>query len=170
VRLFVAAWPSPAVREVLRGLVGTEVVGLRATPEERWHVTLRFLGEVDGAETVTEAVRAAVAGLEPTTASLGPATVHLGGVFALPVAGLDELAASVTDATAHLGVPPERRPFQGHVTIARARGRQALPDPVGIEAVAATSSWTVTEVAVVRSHLGEGHRYETLASLPLSPG
>jgi 2'-5' RNA ligase len=54
VRLFVAAYPPPGVRDDLAGLVGDLSVGqprergrsVRLAPAENWHATLAFLGEV----------------------------------------------------------------------------------------------------------------------------
>jgi 2'-5' RNA ligase len=49
-RLFVAIWPDPASLAVLRGAVAqarSAFPDLRWQPEERWHLTLAFLGEAD---------------------------------------------------------------------------------------------------------------------------
>lgn len=170
-RLFVAVWPSAEVRRHLRAIDRPDLDGVRWTPEERWHITLRFLGEVDDAAPVVEAVTAARAGVVPPMAELGERVEQLGAVAAVPVAGLDDLAATVIAATAPMGQPPDDRPFHGHVTVARARGRARLPASVaGRPAVspdAAGRSWTVATVDVVRSVLGPDHRYETLASVAL---
>ena len=47
VRLFVAVWPPESVVEMLLGLDRPEGPELRWTTEPQWHVTLRFLGEVE---------------------------------------------------------------------------------------------------------------------------
>lgn len=104
------------------------------------------------------------AGLPSATAALGPEVVRLGPVAAVPVEGLDALAARVVAATAHLGAPPEDRPFRGHVTVGRARGRRRLPSEATGGPVA-PATWTVTEVEVVRSHLGPDPRYEVLGTI-----
>lgn len=171
-RLFVAAWPSEAVKRHLRAIErhGTGVV--RWTPEARWHVTLRFLGEVDDAGPVVDAVGAACAGLDPPTAHLGPRVDRLGSsVAAVPVTGLDALAGAVIAATAHLGQAPDARPFLGHITVARAAGRRSLPAgvagrPVG-HAGAAGRGWEVEAVDVIRSVLGADHHYQGVARVPL---
>jgi 2'-5' RNA ligase len=46
-------------------------------------------------------------------------------VICLPATGLDGLAEAVVEATAAVGEPPDPRPFTGHLTLARLRGRGA---------------------------------------------
>jgi 2'-5' RNA ligase len=131
-------------------------------------VTLRFLGEVEAPEPVAEAL--AAAGLGRAEAALGPAAARLGaGVLCVPVAGLDDLARAVTDATAAFGRPPEDRPFRGHVTLARARGRGRLPGSLGRAVGAFKGRFPVTDVRLVRSRPGsDGPQYEDLAVVPLA--
>jgi 2'-5' RNA ligase len=162
-RLFVAAWPPETIVEALAGLDRPTHDGLRWTPREQWHVTLRFLGS-----TEIEPVLDALAGvrLPSTVAHLGPELVRLGrGVLVAPVEGVDELAAAVIDATADLGRPPEARPFSAHLTLARSRGRARVPAALAGQPVAAR--WPVDEITLVASHLHpKGARYEILRRLP----
>ena len=58
VRLFVAVSAPESVIGVLLGVDRPEVAGLRWTTEPQWHVTLRFLGEVDEPGPVAEALGA----------------------------------------------------------------------------------------------------------------
>jgi 2'-5' RNA ligase len=170
VRLFIAVWPSPAVLELLAALDRPALPSVRWTDAAAWHVTLRFLGEVDdaGAAAVTDAVRAASAGAAACEATMGPATTRLNrSILTVPVAGLDAVAAAVIDATRDLGEPPGDRPFAGHITLARGRGRRPVPPSLAGRPVAAT--WTVRELTLERSHLGPGGpRYETLEALALT--
>lgn len=163
-RLFVAVVPPEAVLDAL-----VEVIDeLRPTASLRWagrpqlHVTLRFLGEV--ADAVVPELIAALdaAPLAGTTATVGPAVTRLGRqVLCVPVNGLAALAAGVTTATAGIGRPPVRRPFVGHITLARA-GRRGVVDRSAAGAAVALS-WEVDDVRLVRSHLGAGGaRYEDL--------
>ena len=165
-RLFVAVWPPPAIVAALAALPRPARPGVRWTAPEQWHVTLRFLGEVADPEPVV----AALEGIEARAceAVLGPAVRALGReVAVVPVAGLDEVAAAVVGATAHLGKPAPDRPFLGHLTVARARRGGDVRAVTGAEV---TGSWTVGEVALVRSHLSSsGARYEDVAVVPLDP-
>jgi 2'-5' RNA ligase len=166
-RLFVAVHPPAEVLDAVAALPRPERPGVRWTTRNQWHVTLRFLGEVDDPGPVAAAVAEAVAPLAPVEAVLGPAVTALGpGVVCVPVAGLDEVAAAVVAATAPFGGPPEERRFRGHLTLARVRrggtpARRLAGAPVA-------GSWTVTSAEVVRSHLHPaGARYEVVATAPL---
>lgn len=168
-RLFIAVWPSPAAVKLLAELDRPVHPSVRWTDRDAWHVTLRFLGEVDevGVAAATEAVRVAGTHAVACEAAMGPVTTRLNrSILTVPVAGLDDLAAAVIDATRALGEPPGERPFSGHVTLARGRGRRPVPSSLAGRPVAAT--WPVRELTVVRSHLGGGgSRYETLEVVAL---
>jgi RNA 2',3'-cyclic 3'-phosphodiesterase len=171
-RLFVGVWPPDDVRERLVEVVDgfrDSHEGVRWEPPERWHVTLRFLGNVTDPDAVVEALDKAP--LAPTEAKLGPGIGMLGRqVICVLVAGLDDLAAEVSRATAELGEPPEPRPFKGHLTLARLPGRRRprrrrtgvgftkewLGTPV-------TGQWQVDEVRLVHSRPGpKGSTYDDL--------
>lgn len=167
-RLFVALWPPGQVAGLLEGLERPDHPLVRWTSRDQWHVTLRFLGDVDDDELPAVSEAMAAAGERPAReATLGPASVRLGRhALVVPVAGVDDLAAAVAAATGSLGTPPEERPFSGHLTLARARGHAAVPGRLAGAAVEAR--WPVTEVALVRSRLGGGGaRYETIATVAL---
>ena len=160
----------PGVRAVL-ARVGED--GLRWTTREQWHVTLRFLGDAP-LRAAIEAV-AAVEAIEDvvTDAELGPGVRALGrGVLCLPVWGLEGLAGAVAATTGHVGRPPERRPFRGHLTLARVRsGRRALRLDRLVAAASGVGSlppfaerFEVREIQLVRSTLHRsGAAYEVVA-------
>jgi len=158
VRLFVAVRPPETVIDVVASLPRPEHPGVRWTTRAQWHLTLRFLGEVDDPGPVAAALAAAP--LHRCTAVMGPRVTVLGrGVLVVPVEGLGELAAAVALATAGHGGRPETRPFRGHLTLARAP-RTDVRSLVGAPVEA---SFAVDEVQLVRSHLGAGGaRYEDL--------
>jgi 2'-5' RNA ligase len=161
-RLFVALWPPSEVLDDLARLERPPLKDWRWTTRGQWHVTLRFLGEVDdGAARVALAAVAAA----PTEVAVGPLARRLGrSVLVLPVAGLDDVAAAVRAATASLGTL-EQRPFRGHLTLARARRDGARPPTFPPFA----ARWTATSVTLVESRLHpQGARYETIADHRLS--
>jgi 2'-5' RNA ligase len=162
-RLFLAVWPPEVVVEELMALRRKDQRGVRFVPPDRWHVTLRFLGDAS-----IGAVEAAMdaADLPAATARLGPAVDVLGErALVVPVAGLDELAARVTAATRDVGDPPPRRRFHGHLTIARIKRDARMPPALG---AMVDGSFRVDEVALVRSRLDpDGARYDTIATWPL---
>lgn len=170
-RLFVAVWPPAEVLDVLGRLPRPDHPGVRWTPRDRWHVTLRFLGEVDDGELapLETALGEIVAEHPARPVRLGPAMTRLGrSVLVVPVDGLDDLGQAVTSVTADVGAPPEDRPFSGHLTVGRALGRG--PVPATLAGAPVEADWQATEVTLVRSRLGPGGpRYETIARFPLGP-
>lgn len=171
-RLFVTAWPSDEVRGLLADFPRPADAAVRWTTREQWHVTLAFLGEVgeEQANALVDALRGAAETCPVRAVTMGPATRRLGrGQLVVPVDGVDDLAAAVGQrGAAALGRSPEARPFRGHLTLARSRGKQHIPR--ALEGTPLAATWSVDAVALVRSHLGAGPaRYETLAAVPLRP-
>jgi 2'-5' RNA ligase len=164
-RLFLAVWPPEDVVEELMALRRKDQRGVRFVPPGSWHVTLRFFGDarIDDVEAAMEDVD-----LPATTATLGPAVDVLGErALVVPVGGLDEIAARVTAATRSIGEPPPRRPFRGHLTIARIKRDARMPPALG---AMVSGAFEVEEVALVRSRLDpDGARYDTVAEWPV-PG
>ena len=178
-RLFLAAPLTEDARHAiaahLRGSLAHPLPGRPVRPEN-WHLTLRFLGDVDEAGT-DWVIR------EVDAAERGPAfTVRWGSLGAFPrprratvlwlglERGAEEaerLAAVVEEAVEAAGFAPEDRPFRSHMTLSRLRPDQdvtavldAVP-PVGL-------AMAVERVVLYRSHLGPGGpRYEEIESFPL---
>lgn len=156
-RLFVAVWPPPAVVDLLHGLPRADGPRLRWTTPDQWHITLRFLGDVD--EDAAVDLLAAVDGRR-CAVELGPAVTRLGtDLVVAPVRGLDALAAAVWAVHPGLGAAPHADGFRGHLTVARQRGGgTTAADDASIAA-----SFLVDEIALVRSELlPEGARYTTV--------
>jgi 2'-5' RNA ligase len=180
VRAFLAVELPGDVRSAVVRVADTlrRVVPGRArwVPSENVHLTLKFLGNVPE-EGLMRLLRALV----PRVAKTQPFEVALGGVGAFPNARaarvlwvgiadgaseLARLARHLDAATARAGVPRERRPYHGHLTLARLREparvpveRVDPPDPL---------RFTVEEVVLFRSDNEDGGpRYTLLARLPL---
>jgi 2'-5' RNA ligase len=161
-RLFLAIWPPDDVLERLGDIERPKDQGVKWVPQENLHITLRFLGDADEAEV---ADRLDEVLLPAATAVVGPAFDLLGERSLIsPVAGVDELASVVQQAVRGLGTEPERRRFQGHITVARL-GRRARPRRSAGTRFDAT--FEVTEVALVESTLRDaGAVYDTIATWP----
>jgi 2'-5' RNA ligase len=167
-RLFVGVWPPPEVVAVVSALERPAFDVLRWTSPERWHVTLAFLGSVPAAR-VAEVQAALVDAMADASAApearLGPSTRRVGRTLLwVPVEGLEELAGDVRHALRDLlpGAALDE-PFQGHLTLARARGRHGMP--ASLAGVPIEARWLVREVRLVRSELDHsGARYTTLLS------
>jgi 2'-5' RNA ligase len=143
---------------------------------ENWHVTLRFLGDVDAVQRDR-----VVAALDEE--DLGERfLVTWGELGAFPrarratvlwlglergSAELEALAVVAEAASARAGFPPEDRPFRAHLTLSRIRPHQdvsALLDGVAPLDVA----MEVDRIVLYRSHLGRGGaRYEAVEEFPL---
>jgi 2'-5' RNA ligase len=126
-RLFVAVALPDSVAESLMPLQGG-VPGARWSTREQLHLTLRFIGEVDGRDAA--AIDDALA-----TIRAPRFTLELKGVGEFGGKNPRALWAGVRDETsiAHLqrkvesaiqraGLPPEERKFSPHVSLARLRG------------------------------------------------
>ena len=181
-RLFLAIDPGSECRrriaifvDELRGIT-TKV---RWVPEEKLHITLAFLGEVD--EQVLPALTEDAGRAVRRHTTFG-VRVEDGGVFpdwrrprvvwlGLRDDGeLQRLGNDVVSTCAALGFASDR-PFRAHLTIGRVTDR--LPpdvrEPLSAKlATAATHHFDVTRVDLMRSVLGRaGSVYSELASFPL---
>ena len=126
-RLFAAILPPEDVRSALARLAGG-LPGARWSPEANFHLTLRFIGEVDNgyAEELAEALsHVSSEEFELAVESLGsfggkrPRAVWAGIAPSKP---LTALRRRVESALVRAGLPPEERKFTPHVTLARTAG------------------------------------------------
>jgi 2'-5' RNA ligase len=170
VRLFVAVDLPDPIMQLLWALPRPARRGIQWTTPARWHITLRFLGGVDDHGAVAEALSclrtrwrggAVVGRLGPTTAWF-PA----GRVLHVPVTGVDTLAEAVHDATSRCGQPGEPA-FDGHVTLARSRGRDSAPDDLA--GVPIATHFEVREVVLYESSPeSKGASYKVMSRVPLT--
>lgn len=150
---------------------------LRWTAPESWHVTCAFLGEVgdDRRPEVEAVVGAAVEEAAPARSlaldapgSFAARTAWLGVVDA-PAGRVAALAARLQERLGDADLPVERREVRPHLTVARARGRDRLPDGLVDELPRVHAGWVPARVTVWRSHLEPGGaRYEALARIAWS--
>jgi len=189
-RLFAALDPPEPVRRSLarwqadlRRSAGRHADGVRWTPADRLHVTLKFLGAVpeEHLDAVREAMAVAAAGSRPLRLEVRGAggfpssrrarVIWLG--LSGDVDGLAELAGDLGRRLAPLGFPVEARPLTPHVTIGRSRDGRGAPGLGGAIAGAATAEgipWRAGEISLFRSHLSPaGSRHEVLSRFPLGP-
>jgi RNA 2',3'-cyclic 3'-phosphodiesterase len=152
-RLFVAVpltdEATAAVADVVERIRATEPEGrgVRWVRLEGLHLTLRFLGPTPEGRVaeLADAVEAVAQGVEPFT-------ITIRGAGAFPPAGrprtiwldirdgvekLEEMAVRLDERLAGLGWERERRPFQAHLTLARADGVRAGPATVAALTAAA---------------------------------
>jgi RNA 2',3'-cyclic 3'-phosphodiesterase len=174
VRLFVAVSLPPEVTTLVGDLPRPDLASLRWTTEDQWHITLRFLGEVEAPAAVADALKEVPEtmrkeGIDDVEATLGAVTAWFRGrrILHVPVAGLDALAQAVAGATASWGEGSgEDPPFSGHLTLARVRRNGT--GPANLAGTPISAEWTVREIALMSSTLGPGgSRYGLVAKVPL---
>jgi 2'-5' RNA ligase len=176
-RLFIGFALPAAVRAHLLGAMGG-VPGARWQCEEQLHVTLRFIGEVE--RPVGEDIAVALANVRAAPievamegvgafGSRGRTTILWAGLR--PQAPLLELHRKVDQAVVRCGLPPERRAFHPHVTLARAN----IPDHaaeqfIETHAGLASAAFRLEHFILFESHLGrESASYEAVERYPLRP-
>ena len=126
-RLFVAIDLPDAYKEKLAGLRDDALPG-RWTPLQQYHLTLRFIGEVDeeGAAMVEKALadlRGEAFSLQGQGLGVFPTPRRPRVLFAAldPAPVLMALQAQVEQALRAIGLNEEPKPFRPHVTLARLR-------------------------------------------------
>ncbi len=125
IRLFVAL-PLPIALSDHLAALSQGLPGARWVEPDRMHLTLRFIGEVNGAvaDDIADALDSIhmpefdleLRGLGTFSERRG-ATVLWAGVR--PNEALTRLRGKVENALGRVGLPPERRKFHPHVTLAR---------------------------------------------------
>ena len=161
-RLFVAIRPPADIRNRMLDLM-EGVAGARWQDDDQLHLTLRFIGEVDGrvADDVVAALAAvshppfiiALDGLGKF-GSKGRVTALWAGVK--PHDALAHLHRKVDQALVRAGLAPERRAYLPHITLARF-GREAggLDSFLEMHAGLASPPFGVTHFALFESRLGQ---------------
>jgi 2'-5' RNA ligase len=178
-RLFVAVDLPAAVRDSLQSAIRPltkAIPGARWTRPDAWHVTMKFLGNVDPRLRgwLEGAVADAAAEARPFESRL-----HVLGAFPssrrarVLWAGLEDpeggfvALAGALDRLMEREFPPEKRPFTPHLTLARFKEQAALPEDalaVPIE----SDPFAVDRLILYRSHLQRPHAvYEPLRTFPL---
>ncbi|MBX6321540.1 MAG: RNA 2',3'-cyclic phosphodiesterase, partial [Rhodospirillaceae bacterium] len=131
-RLFVALPVPDGIRTHLSLLCGG-LPGMKWVPPESFHISLRFIGEVDGGQF--DDIDAALTGVHAPRFSVALAGVgHFGndrvrvlwaGVAKEPA--LQHLHDKVESAIVRAGLPPDGQKYIPHVTLARPK----TPPPLG---------------------------------------
>ncbi len=154
--------PEPQ-REQLGGFLAQCAV---AAPEFRWsvtenlHLTVRFVGTVDRAVVEGVADRLEGSAGPAIQLALGAAGVFKRSRLARVVwlglsSGAEELtrlAAQVEAECRAAGLEPEARPYQPHLTLARARSRDGATPP-DLPPIPALAPWRAEDLVLYWSHL-----------------
>ena len=161
-RLFVAVPLPEDIRTHLHLLCGG-LPGMKWVPPENFHLSLRFIGEVDGG--VFDDVDAALTAVHAPRFSMtlsgvghfgnGRVRVLWAGVAKEPA--LQHLHDKVESAVVRAGLPPDGQKFTPHITLARPKA----PPPIGKlqtflaqNSLFKTHSFDVTHFTLYSSLLG----------------
>jgi 2'-5' RNA ligase len=178
-RLFVSIELPDDVKQALTRLSG-DVPGARWLEQDEMHLTVRFIGEVDGLvfeDDVTALDEVRVAPFELALRGVGHFPPR--GEPRILWAGLERsdglrvLHDRVESALVRAGVEAERRKFSPHVTIARLRGTpsRAVGSFIALNGLFRAEPFIVHEFHLFSSSLGGKravHRCE--ATYPLDGG
>lgn len=148
----------------------------RWTPAANLHLTVRFIGHVERELVEGIADRLALISLPAFDLDLGDlGTFRRGRLVRVVWLGLRSgaepakaLAAAVDAECVQAGLEGEARPYQAHLTLARARPRQGATLPPLAE-LPPLSPWRATELVLYSSRLGRtGSVYEPLRVVQLN--
>ena len=163
IRLFVALELPERVRDLLSALDGG-VPGARWASDAQLHLTLRFIGEVDG--NVAHDIDDALASIRAPAFTLELAGVgEFGGKRPRALwAGVRQndsllhLQKKIETALQRIGLPAEERKFSAHVTLARMRAapRDKVVQFLTHHALFASGPFQVEQFVLFSSHLGSG--------------
>jgi 2'-5' RNA ligase len=173
-RLFVAIRPPREIRELLLGIMGA-VQNARWQDDEQLHLTLRFIGEVDGHQA--EDIAAALGALhhqrfDISVSGVGKFERRGKGALWAGVSPHDQLKSlhkKVDQACLRAGLEPDERAYHPHITLARLGPNTGPAEPF-IERWAGLSStsFTVDNICLFESRLGsEGANYTIAQRYPL---
>jgi len=171
-RLFVGIALPPALKLELSRLVGG-LSNARWVDPGNYHVTLRFIGEVD--EGVASDVDAALSGVRAKRFALtlaGVGSFNARNLFAGVERNPDlvHLQEKVESAVARSGIEPESRRFAPHVTLARLKGKPdaRLGHYLAEHALFRAAPFDVAQFQLVASYLTKsGSIYEDQAEYAL---
>jgi 2'-5' RNA ligase len=169
-RMFVAVVPPENVIEDLEEFLASrrETAPFRWSAPEQWHLTLAFAAQVPD-----RAYDDLVARLARAAAKRSPMEARIAGGGAFPNVGrarvlfagveteAEELRRAATGARAALakaGAEVDGQRFRPHLTLARMGRPVEAPKWVRLLEGYAGPTWTIEEIALIASHLGEGPR------------
>lgn len=153
------------------------VKGVRTSPPEQIHITLRFIGDVDESrvDDIEDCVARAVEGVRPFTVRVSgagafpkrerPSVVWIG---ASPQREMAAIAGRIGDNLRAAGVDFDTKPFKFHITVGRCRGPADLRGFFDTFSDSEFTSFDCGEVLIMRSVLGPaGAKHTVLRRVPI---
>ena len=176
-RLFAALALPPALRTTL-SLLRSGIPGARWIDAEGLHLTLRFIGEVDGpAEAdIASALQMICAKSFPVSlegvGQFGDKKPHTLFAGVRPTEPLLRLVAKIEQVLQRAGLPPETRRYTPHVTLARLKevAPARVASYIAENNLFHAEAFTPEDFVLYSSHLGrQGAHYRLEAAFPLDP-
>ncbi|MCK6453737.1 MAG: RNA 2',3'-cyclic phosphodiesterase [Alphaproteobacteria bacterium] len=179
IRLFVGLSLPLEVRQRLAAMSGG-VPGARWEPEENFHLTLRFIGDVEHGQA--DDIHGELSRLRMPAFEIGLSAIDYFGAgdkARVLYVGVDRnellmrLQAKIDNAVQRAGLPREARKFRPHVTLARLRDAPVQRLAAFREAynLFRAGPIPVKEFGLYSSHPGKGNAvYHEEASYPLDGG
>ena len=168
-RLFLALRPPGPIRDLLAATMHG-VAGVRWQDDDQLHLTVRYIGEVDG--RTAEDVAVALGGIDvpAVTARIAGVGAFANALWAgvAPAEPLAALHRKADRALAAAGLEPERRAYRPHVTLGRMPRSMAGSVEVRSwqvrHAALASDPISLDRLVLYESRLGrEGASYEAVA-------
>lgn len=173
-RLFIAIRPPEELCDVLLDTM-EGVDGVRWQEFDNLHLTLRFVGEVDGHQADDLAAALAQLSFAPF-----PVTIHGVGAFdkgahmhavwarIVPSEPLARLQAAVERLCQRIGLPAETRKFVPHITLGRLNRSSGDITPwLARHDALSPGTFTAEAISLYESHLDPGGvRYEEIGRFP----
>ncbi len=160
-RLFIAVSIPTAITAGIAGL-GRSIPGARPVPVEQMHLTLKFIGEVEGSRILD--IRGALSEISRPQFTLGLRGVGVFPPRGIPrvlwagVAPLDELIALrqvIEKKLAEIAIPREKQKYSPHLTLARLNNAplRHLQQFLAGNALLQSPEFTVAAFTLYSSHL-----------------
>lgn len=153
------------------------VKGVRTSPPEQIHITLRFIGDVDESrlDDIEGCIARAVEGVGPFTIRVSgagafpkrerPSVVWIG---ASPQKEMAAIAGRIGDNLRAAGIDFDSKPFKSHITVGRCRGPVDLCGFYDSFSDTEFTSFRCDEILIMRSVLGPaGAKHTVLRRVPL---
>lgn len=153
------------------------VKGVRTTPPEQMHITLRFIGDVDESrvDDIERCVRSAVEGRNRFDVSVSgagafprremPSVVWIG---ASPQKEMASIADAIGRNLRNAGIGFDQKPFKSHITVGRCREPVDLSGFFGRFSDTTFTTFQCSEILIMRSVLGpRGAKHTVLRRIPL---
>lgn len=177
-RLFIAIAIPETIKTDIAGL-GRSISGARPVPAEQMHLTLKFIGEVEGGRQLD--IEGALADIARSQFSMflqgvgvfpprGTPRVLWAGVY--PLENLVALRLAIEGKLAQIGIPREKQKYSPHLTLARLQSPNIkhLQQFLAGNAFLQTKEFTVTGFNLYASQLtSKGARHTLIQTYPLKP-